>query len=373
MTYLLTAFLICWLITLLVVRYAHVHNHLTGDHDLVGIQKVHTRPVPRMGGLGIFVALISIAAFMSLRNVDFSRDFWLILLASSPAFIAGLAEDLTKRVGVAARLAATLGAAGLGYILLGANIERTDIAWLDDLLLWWPMSLCFTIVAVGGMSHAINIIDGFNGLAGMVSVIILGAIGYVAFIQGDFLLWRMSACLCGATAGFLFWNYPRGLIFLGDCGAYFLGFMIGELAVLLVLRNPGVSAWFPVLVVIYPVFETLFSIYRRSILRGASPGLPDAAHLHSLVYKRIVRWAVGSQEARHRLKRNAMVSPYLWGLCTLSVIPAIIFWHNTWVLIGFITLFMILYIQLYRRIVLFRAPKQLIVHTPPPPPSKKEP
>ena len=349
--------------TLFVVRYAHVHGHFTGDHDLEGIQKVHTHPVPRTGGVGIALSVVVIAAAMSFQGVEFAKTFWLILLTASPAFFAGLVEDITKRVGPSTRLAATLGAAGLGYVLLGANIVRTDIPILDTLLLWWPLSLGITMIAVGGMAHAINIIDGFNGLAGMVSVIILTAIGYVAFIQGDFLLWRMCACLCGATIGFLFWNYPRGLVFLGDCGAYFLGFMIGELAVLLVLRNPQVSAWFPVLAVIYPVFETLFSIYRRTVVRGNSPGLPDAAHLHSLVYKRIVRWAVGSREARHRLRRNAMVSPYLWGLCTLSVIPAVIFWSNTPLLIGLIFVFAVLYISLYRRIVLFRAPKRLIVRS----------
>ncbi|KVD68742.1 hypothetical protein WK15_32420 [Burkholderia ubonensis] len=92
------------------------------------------------------------------------------------------------------------------------------------------------------------------------------------------------------------------LIFPGDGGAYFIGFMLAELAILLVMRNREVSAWYPVLLFMYPIFETCFSIYRKKFVRGMSPGNPDGVHRHMLVYKRLMRrlfvaasrWAAGS-------------------------------------------------------------------------------
>lgn len=190
----------------------------------------------------------------------------------------------------------------------------------------------------------------------MVAAMILGALGYVAYMLGDHLLWNVCAASVGAILGFFVWNYPRGMIFLGDGGAYLIGFLIGEVSVLLVSRHPEVSPWFPLLLVIYPVSETLFSVYRRKFLQGVSPGMPDALHLHTLIFKRIVRWAlVGG--ANKRFSRNAATSPYLWLLCSISVIPAVLFWQNTWILILSVIFFMAIYVWVYRQIVLFRSSK----------------
>jgi UDP-N-acetylmuramyl pentapeptide phosphotransferase/UDP-N-acetylglucosamine-1-phosphate transferase len=163
----------------------------------------------------------------------------------------------------------------------------------------------------------------------------------------------------GAVLGFFVWNFPAGLIFLGDGGAYFLGFWVAELAVLVVHRNAQVSPLFPLLVCIYPVFETLFSIYRRKMLRGQPAGMPDGIHLHSLIYRRVMRWAIGKQSKRSAARRNSMTSPYLWMLCMTAVVPAMLFWDSTPLLAGFIVLFGVLYTGLYWRIVRFKAPRWL--------------
>jgi UDP-N-acetylmuramyl pentapeptide phosphotransferase/UDP-N-acetylglucosamine-1-phosphate transferase len=219
--------------------------------------------------------------------------------------------------------------------------------------------LILTAVGVAGVANSINIIDGFNGLASMVSVMILIALAYVAYVLGDTLLWMLGLATVGGILGFFVWNYPRGLIFLGDGGAYLIGFLIGEISVLLVGRHPEVSAWFPLLLVIYPVFETLFSVYRRKYLKGTSPGMPDALHLHTLIFRRVVRWAAGDCP-RRLAKRNAATSPYLWLLCSVSVIPALLFWRNTLALMLFILGFSVCYIWVYRRIVRFRTPRIMV-------------
>ncbi len=359
------AALVSWLIALLIIRFNRLHTDLTAD-NMTGVQKFHTRPTPRVGGVGLYFGVVAVALYLVLRQLDIGWSMLLLLLAGVPAFAGGLAEDLTKKVSVLWRLGLTMISAALGYVLLGAELNRLDLPLLDqwvDMALagWWPLSLLLTVVAIGGVANAVNIIDGFHGLAGVFCLMIFGALGYVAFMLGDTLLWTTCAALIGALLGFLAWNYPRGLIFLGDGGAYFLGFMAGELSVLLVLRNPQVSPWFPMLLMIYPVFETLFSIYRKKVLRGMSPGEPDGVHLHMLVYKRLVRWAVGSDDAEERNSRNALTAPYLWLLSLLAIFPAMLFWRSTPILIGFVLLFALTYVLLYRSIVLFRVPKALVL------------
>jgi UDP-N-acetylmuramyl pentapeptide phosphotransferase/UDP-N-acetylglucosamine-1-phosphate transferase len=125
-----------------------------------------------------------------------------------------------------------------------------------------------------------------------------------------------------------------------------------------VQRYPRVSPWFPVLLLIYPVWETLFSIYRK-LARGQSPGVADALHFHQLIYRRIVRGVFDDDEARRMLMRNNRTSPYLWGFTVLTVIPAVLFWHNTPVLMVFTALFIVSYVWAYVSIVRFKVPNWL--------------
>jgi hypothetical protein len=197
--------------------------------------------------------------------------------------------------------------------------------------------MLFTCFCVVGVSNAFNLIDGYHGLSGAVAAIILLAIAYVAFQVGDAPIMVCAFAGVGAILGFLIWNYPKGLIFLGDSGAYLIGFWVAELSILLVVRNPDVSKWFPLLLCFYPIFETLFTIYRRVVLRRSNPGIPDAAHLHQVIYKRVVRWAVGSSQINLKNQRNAMTAPYLWILSSAAAIPALLFWKNHIALKGLFT------------------------------------
>lgn len=352
-------FFISFIISLMIIRYNHLHSYFSNDHDTDGIQKFHFGSVPRIGGVALALALFGVSAILFVQRPEIGWPFMMLLLASMPAFVGGLIEDFTKRVGVLTRLCLTMGASLVGFWLLGAVLTRSGISMLDGFLGISVIALIITAVAVGGVANAINIIDGFNGLASMVSVMILGGLGYVAYMLGDQLLWNVCIASIGAILGFFIWNYPRGLIFLGDGGAYLIGFLIGEVSVLLVARHEEVSPWFPLLLVIYPVFETLFSIYRRKVLQGVSPGMPDALHLHTLIFRRLVRWATGDCAAS-RARQNAATSPYLWMLCSISVIPAVLFWRHTEVLMGCALSFAIFYLWIYQRIVRFRSPQILV-------------
>ena len=361
MTALLLAFAVSAAITLLIVRSAKSHAARTGDHDFSKPQKFHAVAVPRIGGAGIVLGVVAgMAATAAIMGGEAGRISLLFMACALPAFLAGFVQDFTEAISPRGRLAATALSAALAFYVLDAAILRTAIPGLDWLVSFSWGALLLTMVAVTGIANAVNIIDGFNGLASMCVVLMLSALAYVAFQVGDPLIGSLALAGVGAVLGFFLWNFPAGLIFLGDGGAYFLGFFVAELSILLLVRNPGqVSPLFPLLVCFYPVFETLFSIYRRSYLRDVPPSMPDGIHLHSLIYRRLLRWAVGNSSAKALTRSNSMTSPYLWVLCMLSVVPAVLFWNQTMMLGFFLALFGVSYVVLYWRIVRFKSPRWL--------------
>ena len=348
------------LLTLMVIKQAGLHGPAL-DADFLGVQKVHAHAVARIGGLPIFMSMSLSGVISFLPNPRMAPWLLALMLCASLAFLGGILEDYTGKVSAWRRLALTMAAALLACFLLDARLDRFDFPFGTWRIIWPWLSLPLTVLAVAGIANAINIIDGFNGLASVVTMCMLVSLAYVAWQVGDVFVLSTALMVAGATAGFLIWNYPIGLIFLGDGGAYFIGFMLGELALLLVMRNPAVSTWYAALLLIYPTFETLFSAYRRMFLRGKSPALPDGIHLHSLIFRRIVQWAIGRKEARALMRRNSLTSPYLWMLSLMAVIPATLFWKSTWVLIFFCLLFVVSYVWLYTRIVRFKSPRWLIL------------
>lgn len=330
-------------------------------------QRFHQGHVPRVGGLGLLAGwTAALAALPCLQwaqmagNIDSSMlnvQSWLLVLL--PAFIGGVLEDLTQRLTVLWRLLLTLASASLAAWLLGLAVPRLGFAFVDGAWAAWPwLGMGLAALAVTGLPHAFNIIDGYNGLAGMVALVVCLALAHVAMQVGDRELAAAAVALAAATGGFLIWNYPRGLIFAGDAGAYLWGILIAIISVKLVQRHPIVSPWFPMLLLIYPVWETVFSIYRK-IWRGVSPGMADALHLHQLVYRRLVRTVLHEDEAKNMLKRNNRTAPYLWGFIALTVVPAVLFWRFSAVLLGFCALFAVSYVIAYLSLVRFKVPRVL--------------
>jgi UDP-N-acetylmuramyl pentapeptide phosphotransferase/UDP-N-acetylglucosamine-1-phosphate transferase len=360
MALLLISFVTALVITALVIRFAS-HVAVLGDTDQDSPQKFHARVVPRVGGVGIAIAIaLGLAAAIMSSDAQTARTMLTLGCCSAVVFAAGFIEDLTKRVTPRERMLATVLAAAAAAWLANIVIERTDIPGIDPLLDIFGFSMLLTLLSVAGVVNSVNLIDGFNGLASMCVAIILAALAYVAYQVGDMLVMQCALITLGAVLGFFVWNYPFGLIFLGDGGAYLLGFWVAELGILLVQRNPSVSPMFPLLLCAYPMFETLFTMYRRKVIRGRPVGQPDAAHLHSLIYRRTMRWAVGKRDASNLLRRNSMTSPYLWVLCSLSAIPAVLFWEDSDIMGWCIGAFCLLYLGLYRAIVHFRTPRLLL-------------
>jgi len=363
MYYLIIAFLISTTLTAFLVRSRSWHVSWSSD-ALPKPQKAHHGNSSRIGGIAIFIAILACWIVFFFKNHNYSLIYSYVIASSLPIFFIGLAEDVTKKVNFLIRLVLSLFSAGILIALLEIPPIKVGIHPIDRLLHYPWITYVFLIFAIGGLSHAYNLIDGLNGLASMISILSLLAILYVSIKVNDSLPIYLSGVCIGAIAGFFIWNYPRGLIFLGDGGAYLIGFWVAALSILVVVRNPDVSPWFALAVNTYPVFETLFTIWRRSIHKNRSVMMPDGAHFHSLIYRRIMRWANSDVSGERRYLSNAKTSPYLWILSSVGLIPAVLFWNSTLALINAIAVFVVCYIYLYRKIVQFNTPSWMFTRPP---------
>ena len=320
----------------------------TNEFDTFGVQKFHETPVPHIGG-----ALLFTGFFIGLWFLPAAQEIRLLLLvASLPVFIAGIAEDCTRKIEPTLRMIAALLSITIAFFYLDIGIRSLNFAWPDYLLSNFNfLSLLFTLLVVGGLINAINIIDGYNGLMAGYSVLVLLAIAYVSNILGDGLVFQLSLTLIASLAGFFVFNFPLGKIFMGDGGAYFVGLMMAVIGLMLGIRNDEVSHWFVLLLFIYPLYETAFSIYRRKLLHKTDVSQPDANHLHSLIYRKLISC---DRFKHNKVICNSMTAPVMWLLSLMGIIPAVIWFNNQTMLIVWAFVFMLVYTIIYRRIVHFK-------------------
>ena len=328
------------------VRYFSMLHSFGHDKD-EGVQKFHTQTTSRLGGMGLIIGLfMSIAAAVKTMPEVASIGGWL-LIASIPVFAGGLIEDLTHRVSPGMRLMLAMASSLFVLFVLGIGVNRTDIFWIDYLLKMQPIFIGLTVLLVSGFINATNIIDGFHGLASGTMAIVLLGLAALAYQAADWAMVNLCLMTFAVVLGFFCWNWPLGKIFLGDAGAYILGFWVIELGLLIVNRCTTISPMAPLLVGLYPIVETLFSMYRRKLVRSHPMGHPDSLHLHTLLFRRAVN-------------KNYKVSPYLWTLTIFNACLAYNFSHSTEILLGIMFLFTVLYILLYQKLVRFKTPRFLL-------------
>jgi UDP-N-acetylmuramyl pentapeptide phosphotransferase/UDP-N-acetylglucosamine-1-phosphate transferase len=350
----LLGFVVTAIATRLLCRLSKVLS--IGYDSPQGVQKFHVAPTSRLGGFAIFLGLfVSGLAVSDIPEIH-HYSFW-FLLASMPVWLAGFTEDITHRVGPTLRLVmATLSAACL-FVTLSISVNRTDV-WLIDLLLSIPGApLCVTLLVVSGFTHSVNIVDGFHGLACGLVIIALGGLSVMAWKVSDNLLLQMCLTSLAVVLGFFVFNWPKGAIFLGDAGAYLIGFWVVELGILLAMRNPQISPMAPVVAGLLPLIETLFSMYRRNLVRNHPVNQPDALHLHTLIYRRILFNPALIYTANHLNAVNAKVAVFFWVPAAIFTVLASIFYESTEAQLLLMLIYLSMYIWLYQRIVRFNAPR----------------
>lgn len=342
-------------VSALIVVTERWHGRYSFDNDLNAIQKVHKNPVPRTGGLALMTGILAVPvvamfghswSFQEMNGIGVLK----LLLAAMPALLAGLVEDMTKSVSVKARLLATFASAILAAWLLGAHLPRLDIWGLDDVLHLIPLSLAITAFAVAGVTNSINIVDGFNGVAGAAIVIVLAGMGFLSWQAGDVFVTHLALAGIGATLGFLVLNYPAGRLFMGDGGAYLLGFWAAEIAVLTIVRNPQISTWQILAIFAYPVIEVVFSMYRRKFVRKTAVGAPDRLHLHSLFYRRLACQKIPPAR-NYPWIRNATVACFVSAWMAVAGFLAVSIGNTIPVAVALVLIQSLAYMAFYARLI----------------------
>jgi UDP-N-acetylmuramyl pentapeptide phosphotransferase/UDP-N-acetylglucosamine-1-phosphate transferase len=328
------------------------------DDDFDGIQKVHDVPTSRLGGAVVALAYLSaLAVAVHFDEVDV-QVVAALGLASLPVVLVGLWEDVTRGVHPWHRLSAAVCSAAIASWLAGGIIGRVDLPLVDDGLRFLVFALPVTWFMVAGACNAMNLIDGAHGLAGGTALMLFGGIAAMAVHVGDYAVAAQALMLMGAVVGYLVWNYPYGKVFLGDAGAYFLGFMYAELSILLINRNQEISAWFVIALAAYPIVETLYSIYRRKLVLRTESMQPDAGHLHSLVLRQLAAQHDGARPEGVMRRANARVAPRLWGHSAICFAAAMLFYNSTPMLIGVTLVYAGYYVWCYRGLVRTQAQRE---------------
>jgi len=255
-------------------------------------QSIHIESISRLGGTAIFLTLF-IISFILNGDVEIYEQTRLILMCSIPIYVAGLVDDFKIISSAYLRIAIMIISGFCVWYILGLRIESIDI-WFIDYFLEIPLiQFLFICIAIVGVANAFNIVDGFNGLAqSHVLAIGLSLIAGLS-INNEQETTLFFLAVIFSTLGVFVLNFPFGKIFLGDSGAYLLGFLV-SLAVIFHYQQNNLSPWYVLAMLSYPVYEVIFSIIRKLKIKR-SPLKPDDLHLHMIIHKRVKK-ALGTSE-----------------------------------------------------------------------------
>ena len=261
---------IVYAVTIIVIRFAH----RIGAVDQPSARRINVEPMPNWGGAAIFVG--ATAAILMLVKMD--RTLWAMLAGATVLFVTGAIDSIREIrasrkliLQIVAAAIAVIGGVRIGTIgtLPGQHFSLGPI--------WGPILTCFWIV---GLTNAINLIDGLDGLAAGVCAIASGTLTILAVMLGQTQVAVIWAIVCGSCLGFLPHNFNPARIIMGDGGAYFLGFMMACVSVVGAFKTQAAIALvIPVIALGIPIFDTTFAVARRISSRQAA-FTPDRKHIH---------------------------------------------------------------------------------------------
>ena len=269
---------ISFLVSIFVVPAVIYFSEKKGLMDAPGERKIHDHPVPRLGGVAVWLStMLTFLFLVFLSYYPYGSLLSGILLGSSLMFLLGLIDDIYC-LDAKFKLFIQLAIATIVFCL-GIRIENIYLPFGISFNLGF-LSWFVTTAWIVGVSNAVNFIDGVDGLAGSVisvSAVTLGLIA--ASCSADMVGPLIAFILAGAMLAFLTYNFNPAKIFMGDSGALFSGFLLATLSVTGVMQVESVAMWVPLLVLAVPIFDITFASFRR-IMKGKSPFVADAGHIH---------------------------------------------------------------------------------------------
>ena len=283
-------FVVAMVVSLVVTPVVRHAGHARGVLDQPDPRKVHTVPIPRLGGIAMVLAFAVAIGAAILYNPDLGQlgnvrpnRAPAIIAAVSVLFAMGLWDDV-RGMRAVVKLAVQLAAAVLAW-WLGLSIEKLTGPWGTIELASW-VSLLVTVFWIVAVINAVNLIDGLDGLAAGISLTVIGAFAILAGREGYDPTLPIIAATAGAAIGFLAYNLHPASIIMGDTGSMFLGFVIAAIGIS--LTQDGVvphPPWIPLVALGVPILDTIWAVIRRS-----ASGLPihvaDRGHIHHQLLKR---------------------------------------------------------------------------------------
>ncbi len=279
------AFIVCFITSLCLTPFVKKTALKIGATDSPNARKVHIVSMPRLGGAAIYVSFL--VGYLIIRP---ESDYALPILGGSFIIVlTGILDDifsLSAKVKMIAQIMAAI-----VIVAGGINVEFINLPFDGRLYLGW-LSIPITILWIIGITNAINLIDGLDGLAAGVSCIVLMTIAGLSIVEANYLVFAISAILLASTLGFLPFNFFPAKIFMGDGGAYLLGYIISILSLLGFKNVTMFSLVVPVIILAVPISDTLFAIIRR-VVKKKPLSAPDKSHLHH----RLLRFGFSHRES----------------------------------------------------------------------------
>jgi UDP-GlcNAc:undecaprenyl-phosphate GlcNAc-1-phosphate transferase len=265
--------IVCFILSILITPQIKKFAIAIGATDQPNSRKVHQTIMPRLGGLAIFISFMT--GMLILKPVNTSSIA--ILFGCLVILITGIFDDMIE-LSAKYKFIGQLAAAFTVVFLGDLKVDFINLPFGGQLE-FGLFSIPFTIFWIVGITNAINLIDGLDGLAAGVSSIALISISGMALIQGNLYVASVGLIVLASTAGFLFYNFHPASIFMGDTGALFLGFIISVLSLLGFKNVTFISFIVPVIILGVPISDTIFAILRR-IINKKPLSAPDKSHLH---------------------------------------------------------------------------------------------
>ena len=294
-------------------------SNLLTDKQFQKIQAFHENSTYRLSGVIIFSLLALVYLYLSLvRNIFFYEYVSFCTLF----FLLGLVDDLKINIAPKFRLLIMIMFLITLVISNEINIKRTGLEFLDNLIAIDIFSLIFICLCFLFIINGSNLIDGFNGLLGIHSLIIFIVLFAINLINENNNLMYFLFYVSLLTLIFLKFNFPKAQIFLGDSGAYLIGILIAISVIKTSNLNPSISPFFFCILLFYVFFEVFFSFFRKLFVVRLNPLLPDNQHLHMLFYKVLLK------KNNTKLASNYAVSIYINLIYLSLIIPGIVFMNN---------------------------------------------
>lgn len=274
------AFIIALAVVLIIMPFVIKFAIKTNAMDAPDKRKVHQKPVPRLGGLGIYIGFMAAVLFISCTTDivgDHLMDLAGLLLGGAFIVIVGVIDDYCN-LPAKVKLLGQIAAACI-MVSFDVKIDFLTNPFGDWIFLEY-LAVPVTIFWIVGLTNTVNLIDGLDGLAAGVSTIASITLLLVGYQQGDMFVVFITAALVGASLGFLKYNFNPARIFMGDTGSMFLGFILAGVSIIGVVKSATTIALIvPILALGLPILDTTFAIIRR-YRSGVPIFKPDKGHLH---------------------------------------------------------------------------------------------